>query len=122
MEKLDWEIFTGLLKNLICETGSETDVIGFRAKYKGHELSFHGCEEDGYDVMVEDCGRMLNGKWVQIEANEAQIGVMKIQLESRKAEISIEIIKELNKQSDAINREIEIARYGREGAIYSSDY
>lgn len=122
MEKLDLEIFTGLLKNLKCETGNEKDVIGFRAKYKGYEISFHGELDDNYDVIVGDFGRMLNGKWEQAEPKQYQLQLMKIKLQSKNTNITIQEIKILQQESDAIDREIEIDKYGPEGAIYSNHY
>lgn len=119
MTEIPIEIFFELMHNLKCETGNDLDCIGFRVKYKGYEVSFHGELENNYDVVVDDFGKMVSGKWVGVNPRAYQLGLMNIKLHRKHSEIMLLNREKLQQESDSIEREMEIERYGIEGATYS---
>lgn len=54
--KISTTNFSELMGNLIIQTGNDTDIIGFTAKKKPFEISFHGDLEDNYQLVVDDFG------------------------------------------------------------------
>ena len=116
------EVFKGLMGNLKCETGDDVDIIGFISKFKSYEISFAGFMEDGYDVIVEDFGKMSSGKWIQMEPSEYQLDIMKLKIDSKRMDLQIKRCDHLLNQAEIHNREMELEKYGQEGAIYSSYY
>ena len=119
MKRINHKDFKGLIENLKCETGTDNQTIGFRSKFNNFEMSFCGHNEDGYDVMVEDFGRMCSGKWVQMEPMAYQIDEMDTIIFNKIVELA-----ESRRLADKaqIQLEIDNDKYGTEGAIYSNHY
>jgi len=69
MEHLKKSIFENLLKNAECQTGQDTEVIGFVSEYRNNSMSFYSDEDD---TIVEDYGRVFRGKWMQLEPTKEQ--------------------------------------------------
>lgn len=57
-------------------SGFGVEKIVFKGKHFNYEASFYADEEDNYDLIVEDFGRMYKGKWQQLEPSSAQINLM----------------------------------------------
>ena len=119
MKRIVSNDFHGLMENLKCETGNDNQIIGFRSKFKNFEISFHACNEDGYDLIVEDFGQMVSGKWVQIVPLAYQIDEMNDKIFKKMVEVAEDRRIENKNQ---IDREMHMDKYGNEGAIYSKYY
>ena len=73
MEHLKKSVFENLLKHAECQTGQDTEVIGFVADYRNNSMSFYSDEDD---TIIEDYGRVFRGKWMQLEPTKEQIEQM----------------------------------------------
>ena len=112
------DVFKGLMENLKCETGNDRDAIGFSSKFKGYEISFYGELEDNYELNVEDFGKMVSGKWLEIEPTDVQIEIMEIKLKIKLTQIETAITKAETERYKENQIAWELEKYGREGEIY----
>ncbi len=74
MKTLTSTTFDKLIEKAICQTGDDSETIGFHSKYGCSEMSFYN---DFDDLMVEDFGMMVSGKWLQMEATQQQKEAMR---------------------------------------------
>ncbi len=98
-KKFDNIEFKTLLNRLTVDTDNGLEVLGLRSKHRSNEISFYGNEEDNYTLIVEDFGKMVKGKWIELEPTSEQ-------LEQLKSALSTAVDKVSNELEEAERQEI----------------
>lgn len=115
-------LFDRLIELADCETGTDTDTIGFRSSFNGWHLGFYGELSDGYKVVVDEFGHYAKKNFTQCEPTDEQLRKMAEKLQERADEIYRLKIEEEDERARWRQEEEDEARYGRPGAIYNKYY
>lgn len=122
-EKMQQSIFHAVIQNVKTDQFHDgNEVVSLTGKYKGHEINFHGTLEYGYELEVDDFGKMVKGKWVGITPTPEQLNVM-----SERLRKEVERCETMRRESETDKRRDDIAnmeelKYGRPDTIYNSTY
>jgi len=112
------KIFNYLIENAEIESGSELDTVGLSSKFNNYEFSFYGENIDGYNLIVEDFGKMTKDGWKQETPNDFELSEMKkLLLESVKK------VKKQNEMEKLREEEMQLDDYDeREHGVYAWGY
>jgi hypothetical protein len=81
------KIFNSLIEKVECDTGKDLETIGFRSKHSNYHLSFYGCADEDYNVLVEDFGCITDNDWKQLEPTKEQITIMQNTINNKVSEL-----------------------------------
>jgi hypothetical protein len=70
---METSTFNLLKQNITRHTANDLETVGFVAKSSIYEMGFYMTVGNNYKVIVEDFGKMLNGKWIQDEPTSEQV-------------------------------------------------
>ena len=104
------------------DTGDDLETVGMSAEFNGVSIDIYGDSDKGHELIISEFVIKDNEKWVSVEPTASQKS-------SLQAVLYAEVLKVTEIQNEAIERvwaqmerENEIEKYGREGAIYNSHY
>ncbi len=93
-KNIDKDVFQILIQGLRCETGSAIESIKMLSEWGPYSIRFYGEMRDGHQLVLEDFGALLNGKWVEMEPTSFQMVVMQERLTQRANRIYNEMEQE----------------------------
>ena len=74
--KIGDTIFYFMIKNAVCDTKDDTEIVGFTSLWMNYEISFYINTKAQSKLIVDDFGYLKNGEWVQCQPTKIQLALM----------------------------------------------